>query len=202
MNTLRIAFGAVVWIAAAGFGAWLLWGGAAGAPPCDLGAWVRESPAAARALGAAVLAVAALWPVSLLLRDARERHLSFRNPGGEVRISLAAIRDFLARLSAEFPGVVSLRATVDARGSTLSVNMEARVRAGVEIPALTQRIQERVRESVRACLGIAEVGEVRVTVREFLGPVPPSDAIVKAPRASEGSAGFAEPPQGEESPAP
>lgn len=198
MNVLRAVFGAIVWLAAVAAGAWVFWTALGRAPQCDLVGCMRDLQAPAMAAGAAVVAIALLWPLTFVLRTCRERHLSFRNPAGEVRVSLTAIRDFLARLAAEFPAIVTLRPAVEARVGKLAIDMDIKVRAGTALPELSRQIQDRAAASVQSFLGIAEVGEIRVTVREIVGPVPPAEPVVRAPRASEGPAGFVDTAAGEE----
>ena len=142
------------------------------------------------AAGVFLVGVAILWPLSLLCPAARERYLAFENPGGEVRISLDAIKDFLGRLGGEFPSVVSLRATVHARNGALVIHMDCRVRAGAQIPAFSQALQERGRQAIQTSLGLSEVEVVRVTVREIVGAAGPAEPTVRAPRPGEDHGAF------------
>lgn len=103
-----------------------------------------------------------------------EQFLTFANDGGAVSISLRAVREFLARLGEEYAAIVHLQPQVRARGDAIDVEFDVRVRAGTQIPELCQMLQERVRQSLRENLGLAEVRNIRVNVREIVGETPPA----------------------------
>ncbi len=124
--------------------------------------------------GVLLIILALGWTASFLSVDARHRYVTFENSGGEVRVSLAAISDFLARLSMEFPWLVSVRPEVIVRDGSLAVDMHCRIRSGSPIPTVSRGLQDRVREAVRQTIGLSEVATVRITVREIVGSPPAS----------------------------
>lgn len=111
----------------------------------------------------AILLVLLYWLTALPLKE--EQFLTFENEGGAVSISVKAINDFLAKLANEFAGVSRLRPQVTAtRDGRVEVRLDVSVKAGTKVQQLSQILQQRVRESMRDNLGIAEIHSVRVNV--------------------------------------
>jgi len=181
----------VVVLALGGYATWLGYG-AVTKFPVQLRHWARLgalwkdrwSPLLVGSAGLVLVLLVLVWLLSALPRRIRRRYVSFGNAEGEVSVSLEAIRDYLARLAHEFPAVVAMRPDVQARYGLLKVNMDCRVRSGVAIPPLSRDIQARVRQTIRTDLGLSEVPQVRVTVREIVGEVPPGSPRVR-PLVSE-----------------
>ena len=89
--------------------------------------------------------------------------------GGAISISVKAINDFLAKLADEFAGIIRLRADVAAsRDGRVEVRLDVSVKAGTKVQQLSQVLQQRVRESMRDNLGIAEIHAVKVNVSSIV----------------------------------
>ncbi len=114
-----------------------------------------------------VLLVIVYW-LSCIPGAKKERSVSYESEGGRVSVSVSAINSLLSRLGDEFAGVVSLRAAVSSKDK--SVQLDMAVKSGAKLQELSQAIQQRVRESMQDSLGIAEMGAIRVFVREIVLP--------------------------------
>lgn len=187
MRAIRLLLGGAVWAVTLATGVMLIVAAWSGSDPWGVAAWVMDRRELAMPVGILTVGLAALWPMSLIARATSERHLSFRNPDGEVRIRLDAIRDFLARLASEFPGVESLRSVVRLKSGGLAIDLQCRVQAGRAVADLSRSLQERARICIQSDLGIAEIRSIDVTIREFVGFPTLREPVVRAPRPGEGS---------------
>jgi len=115
----------------------------------------------------AVFLVLLYWLTAIPVKE--ERFLTFENEGGTISISVKAINDFLAKLADEFAGVIRLRPDVNAsRDGRVEVRLDVSVKAGTKVQQLSQVLQQRVRESMRDNLGIAEIHAVKVNVSDIV----------------------------------
>ena len=115
----------------------------------------------------AVFLVLLYWLTGIPVKE--ERFLTFENEGGTISISVKAINDFLAKLADEFAGVIRLHADVAAaRDGRVEVRLDVSVKAGTKVQQLSQVLQQRVRESMRDNLGIAEIHTVKVNVSSIV----------------------------------
>lgn len=111
----------------------------------------------------AVFLVLLYWLSAIPVKE--DQFLTFENEGGAISISVQAINDSLAKLADEFAGIIRLRADVAAsRDGRVEVRLDVSVRAGTKVQQLSQVLQQRVRESMRDNLGIAEIHSVKVNV--------------------------------------
>ena len=104
----------------------------------------------------------------------RLRTISFDSEDGAVSISVNAVCDFIRKLGDEFGAVISLEPKIRSEKDLISIDLDAKIQTGSRIPELSQRLQTRVRESIRDGLGIVEVREIKVHIREIVGAPPPS----------------------------
>ncbi|MDP2991665.1 MAG: alkaline shock response membrane anchor protein AmaP [Kiritimatiellota bacterium] len=123
----------------------------------------------------AVFLVLLYWLTGIPVKE--ERFLTFENEGGTISISVKAINDFLAKLADEFAGIIRLRADVTAsRDGRVEVCMDVSVKAGTKVQQLSQVLQQRVRESMRENLGIAEIHTVKVNVSSIVAAEKPASS--------------------------
>lgn len=109
-----------------------------------------------------------------LNRSRKTRYLSFESEGGSVSIGINAVRDFIRKLGDEFDAVVAMEPKIRTVKDTISIDLDVKIQAGSLIPELSKTLQNRVRESIRDGLGIAEVREIKVNVQEIVGAPPPA----------------------------
>jgi uncharacterized alkaline shock family protein YloU len=97
----------------------------------------------------------------------KERILSFKNDDGVIRISSAAISDYISKLITEFPSVVKMYPEVEPHGNMVDIIVTLRVKAGPQIHEICEVMQRRVRETMVNGLGISDVRHVIVHVNEI-----------------------------------
>lgn len=119
--------------------------------------------------GAALILMVILYWLTAVSGSAKEQFLSFENEGGSVNIRVKAVNEFLKRLADEFADILNLRADISAsRDGRIEVQLDIDVKSGTKIQQLSQVLQQRVRESMREGLGIAEVTSIKVNVNEII----------------------------------
>lgn len=127
--------------------------------------------------GTVLILLVILYWLTAMGGGAKEQFLSFATEGGSVNIRVKAVNEFLKRLADEFADILNLRADIAAsRDGRIEVQLDIDVKSGTKIQQLSQVLQQRVRESMRDGLGIAEVTAVKVNVNEILqGEKPPAE---------------------------
>ena len=184
-RVVHILIGLILLVTLLGLGAGLVY------MAYDQECWVRclDTLHAERGWGAlggiVLLALVAVYLLTGIRREpAGDQYLSFNNNGATVSILLRAVNEFISRIGDEFAAIVSLKPSVRPRGSSIEVELDLRVKAGTQIPELSQLLEERVRESVRQNLGLSDIKRIRVNVKDIVGESPKVDDI---PEPLEGS---------------
>jgi uncharacterized alkaline shock family protein YloU len=107
----------------------------------------------------------------------RKKYISFESENGSVSISINAVRDFVRKIGEEFGAVVSLDPKIRSERNMLCIDLDVKIQTGTRLPELSEKLQGRVRESIRDGLGIAEIREIKVKVQEMVGAPPASSSI-------------------------
>jgi len=136
---------------------------------------VQESPLYGQAVGAILILLVLLYLATFGPARSRMRTISFDSEGGAVSISVNAVSDFIRKLGDEFGAVISLEPRIRSEKDLISIDLNVKIQTGTRIPELSQLLQDRVRESIRDGLGIVEVREIKVHIREIVGAPPPSN---------------------------
>ncbi len=108
--------------------------------------------------------------VSILLenliygRRRAERTIAFVNPSGPVTVSLAAIEDLVKRLIVHVPEALEIRPHIIATKKGLDVDIKLTLRHEANIPDLTGRLQDLVRNKIEEAIGMEGKVSVRVHV--------------------------------------
>ncbi|MBN2301909.1 MAG: hypothetical protein JXN60_05275 [Lentisphaerae bacterium] len=118
--------------------------------------------------GIGSVCITVLFVLTGFQRKKKEKFLSFDQNGGPVSISTEAIADYIAKLVEEFPSVVKMKPVIVPVRGAIDVVVDVKVKAGPQIHEICELIQQRVRESVTAGLGIAEIRRVEVSVTEIV----------------------------------
>ncbi|OGV59617.1 MAG: hypothetical protein A2498_04375 [Lentisphaerae bacterium RIFOXYC12_FULL_60_16] len=132
-----------------------------------LGQAVPGTPSAWLWTGVGILVFALLFALTHASRRRQEQYLAYRKAEGMVNISTAAISEYLSKLAEEFPAILRMRPVVLAHRSTVDIVAELKVRADPQIHEVCEMLQKRIRESLANGLGITEVRQVEVTVKEI-----------------------------------
>jgi uncharacterized alkaline shock family protein YloU len=136
--------------------------------------FVQESPLSGTAVGLLLLLVGLVYLGTYGSSRPRLRTISFDSEDGAVSISVNAVCDFIRKLGDEFGAVISLEPKIRSEKDLISIDLDVKIQTGSRIPELSQQLQNRVRESIRDGLGIVEVREIKVHIREIVGAPPPS----------------------------
>jgi uncharacterized alkaline shock family protein YloU len=167
---LHILSGIVIWLLFAALGGALIYANGLRVEEGFLGAcYIRESWYQAMGIGGIMILLSLLYLVTLGPGRPKVRYISFDSGNGSVSISVNAVRDYIRKLSGEFSAVVSIDPKIRAEKESISIDLNVNLVAGARIPELSQTLQNRVRESLRAGLGIEDVKEVKVLVQEITG---------------------------------
>ncbi len=119
--------------------------------------------------GTFLILIIMLYWLTSMSGSVKEQFLSFETEGGSVNIKVKAVNEFLKRLADEFADILNLRADITAlRDGRIEVQLDIDVKSGTKIQQLSQVLQQRVRESMRDGLGIAEINSIKVNVNEIV----------------------------------
>lgn len=94
----------------------------------------------------------------------RERTIAFENPDGQVTISLTAIEDFIKRAIKQMPEVKELRPSARASKKGILIINRVTLFSDINIPEVTEKIQNIVKMRVQDMLGVEEPINIRVHV--------------------------------------
>jgi hypothetical protein len=102
-------------------------------------------------------------------QEGQGRFISFPSTHGTTRISVGTVQAFLARAGATLPDVKKLETQVTPLEGRASPNVEvtAWVHHGRNARELCDRIGQYINDSTKDLLGVEEIGEVNVTLREI-----------------------------------
>ncbi len=137
-------------------------------------ALVQESPWYGQAVGGILILLVLLYLVTWGRPRQKIRTISFDSDGGTVSIGVSAVSNFIRKLGDEFGAVLSMEPRIRSRKDLIRIDLDVKIQTGTRIPELSQLLQDRVRESIRDGLGIVEVSEIKVHIREIIGAPPPS----------------------------
>jgi hypothetical protein len=183
MKFLRFLLTAIVVALLLGAGAWLVRNSISSADwnlAWDrIGSWMVGHRLSGFGFGISFFLLVMAWGLAAVSAGRQPSALTLATEGGEIRVSLRAVSDFVSRLGAEFKEVVSLRPVITTPRGHLRIDIGARLRSGAQVPDLCRRIQDRVREAVQANLGVEKIDRVRVFVRDIAGPVPADGSPVR-----------------------
>jgi uncharacterized alkaline shock family protein YloU len=174
-RVLHVTAGFIIWLLFTAIGGALVYANGLKVETGLLGVFYQPgSIIQAMGYGGVMLLLALLYLVTLAPRRQPMRYISFDSEGGNVSISNGAVRDFIRKVGEEFGAVISMEPRLRADKNLISIDLDVKIQAGTRIPELSQMLQERVRESIRDGLGIAEVREIKVRIQEIVGSPPPS----------------------------
>lgn len=94
----------------------------------------------------------------------REKTIAFENPDGQVTISLSAIEDFIKRALKQLPEVKELRPDVRASKKGITIINKVTLFSDINIPEITEKIQNIVKTRVQDMLGVEEPINIKVHV--------------------------------------
>lgn len=98
----------------------------------------------------------------------REKTIAFANPEGQVTVSLAAIEDFIRRLSSQIPEIKELKPNVVASKKGIEVLTRVILLSDTNIPEVTEKIQRLIKKRIQEMLGIEDTIKVFVHVAKII----------------------------------
>jgi uncharacterized alkaline shock family protein YloU len=114
-----------------------------------------------------LLISAAIFYASLKEKIVR-REIAFGNPLGEVKVSLAAISEFVKKLGDQIEEVKEIKPRVVIGKKGLEIYNKITLFSDSNIPEASDRVQTIVKRYVQDVLGIQEVNEVKVFVEKII----------------------------------
>ena len=179
MRALSPIFSFLVWLFAFAVGVALLAGGfysrllSDEVPKFLYEYGVQRSFQAWAGLVGAVLVLMVVLRVAFIVSrgERRERIISFPRSLGEVNIALDTIETFLARGASSLPEVdrITVRLTPLDNGKSVKVNVMAWVYlGGRNVREVGERIRGYFVDATKDVLGLQEIGDVNVSVREVI----------------------------------
>jgi uncharacterized alkaline shock family protein YloU len=132
-------------------------------------------------VGVGLLGLVAMYLLTSFYRRTPEKdqYLAFHSSGATVSILLRAVSEFITKIGDEFAAILSMKTEVLPRGRSIDINLDLKVRAGTQIPELCQLLQERVRESVKINLGLSDIKNIRVQVKDIVGDTPMAEELTE-----------------------
>lgn len=110
----------------------------------------------------------------------KRKTIAFENPYGQVTVTLAAIEDYIKKLTRKIIEIKEIKANVTAGKSGIEVVAKAVLYSGSNIPEVTEKIQNAIRLRLQEMLGIEETITVKIHVTK----------IVDKEKESEQQSGF------------
>lgn len=139
--------------------------------------FVQGMPLVGAAVGVALILILLVYLATFGPPKPRARFIAFESDNGSVSISVDAVTEFIRKLGDEFGAIVSMEPRISSEKTLISIHLDVKIQAGSRIPELSQTLQNRVRESIRDGLGIVEVREIKVKVKEIVGAPLPAQTV-------------------------
>ncbi|MFA5116073.1 MAG: alkaline shock response membrane anchor protein AmaP [Candidatus Omnitrophota bacterium] len=98
----------------------------------------------------------------------QEKTIAFANPQGQVTISLSAVEDLIKRLVRGMPEIKEIRPDVIAGKKGIAVDLRLILASEVNIPDLTSRLQDTIKNKIQETLGIEEEIFVKIHVAKII----------------------------------
>jgi len=163
---------------------------------------IRNTPFYGAAFGCFLIISVLLRIVSRSSRSSKDEIINFQTADGSVSINTKTIRDFIGRISKEFPGIKTVDTKlIKSKKGAVGISMDVKLFAGHKIPELSQLLKKRVRDSMHESLGLTGIQQISIHVQEIVGapsknessqaPVaqatPPAEPAVTTPPLNEPS---------------
>jgi len=94
----------------------------------------------------------------------REKTIAFSNPSGQVSVSLSAVEDFVRRLTSQISEIKESRPNVIVDKKGIEIMLSVILREAINIPEVTLKLQELIKDKVQEILGVEETISVRIHV--------------------------------------
>ncbi|MBU0758996.1 MAG: alkaline shock response membrane anchor protein AmaP [Candidatus Omnitrophica bacterium] len=116
----------------------------------------------------------------------RLKTIAFDNPYGRVTVSLAAIEDYIKKLTNKMPEIKELKSSLSASKKGVEVSTRAILYSGYNIPEITEKIQNAIRIKLQEMLGLEEKVTIKVDVTKIAHLDPKSPVTAPADTGFKG----------------
>lgn len=108
-----------------------------------------------------------ITPYKVERRLKKSRVVAFRNPDGEVTVSLSAIEEYIRKIAKNINGMKDVRSRVNVNKKGINIITDISVFSGANIPEITERFQMEIRNKVQAMLGVEEQINIALHIRKI-----------------------------------
>ena len=98
----------------------------------------------------------------------KHKTIAFDNPYGQVTVSLTAIEDYIKKLTHKMAEIKEIRSNISAGKSGIEVITKVALYSDVNIPEVTEKIQNAIRSRLQEMLGIEETVIIKVHVAKIV----------------------------------
>jgi uncharacterized alkaline shock family protein YloU len=98
----------------------------------------------------------------------RGKTIAFDNPSGRVSVSLVALEDLIRRVIERVPEVKDVKPVITANKKGIDVWAKVILRADVNLPDMTSKLQDLVKRKIQDTIGLEETVVVRIDVVKIL----------------------------------
>ncbi|MDD4202413.1 MAG: alkaline shock response membrane anchor protein AmaP [Candidatus Omnitrophica bacterium] len=120
-----------------------------------------------RIIGVVLILKGIIFVKHYLANDISEKIITFDNPDGQVVVSLSAVEEYINKIAKNMKQVKDLRPVVSKTKKGLEVKVKATIFSDANVPAVTEQLQQRIKEKVMDMLGIEESVDVMIHVSKF-----------------------------------
>ncbi len=127
---------------------------------------LREvNPVTMGIIGAVLIILGMLWVVLILEYLHKSRSISFDNPGGEVKLALSAIEDFIVkRVLAQIKAVRRIKTKAFTTSRGLKLINRVVLWSDNDIPSTCAEIQDLIKKYLQDIVGVERVSVIKVNV--------------------------------------
>lgn len=118
-------------------------------------------------VGCTFIVIGITAPYKLGKKLRKKRAVAFKNPNGEVTVSLSAIEDYIRKVAKDISGIKDIRSRVEVNKKGINIITDVSISAGENIPELTERMQREIRMRVQGMLGVEETINVSLHVNKI-----------------------------------
>jgi len=119
--------------------------------------------------GAVVILTGLIVPYRMAKKMKRSRRITFQNPDGEVTVSVSAIEDYIHKITEEIHEIANVRSNVSFSRKGINIVSSVTIKAGANIPEITERIQMQVKNKVQSMLGGEEKINMTLYINKIMG---------------------------------
>lgn len=120
-------------------------------------------------LGAILIVVGILAPIRTAKKTKKSRSITFQNPDGEVTVSISAIEDYVKKVAKDIPDISNVKSRVYFNRKGINIISEVTIKAGSNIPEITERIQLAVKSKVQSMIGVEESINMSLHINKISG---------------------------------